>query len=444
VRVYNCRRRCTSKVQISNPRESICSGGEAALVMANARIHGPLQGSYKWLVIGMLWLVCFLNYADRQAIFSVFPIIKSQLHLSDLQLGALGTSFMWMYALFGPVAGWLSDRLSRKVLVLGGLIFWSLITAATALCHTFAQLIVCRAFGGLGEAVYFPAAMSLISDYHGPGTRSRAMSVHQSSVYAGTIAGGSIAGLIGQDFGWRPSFVVFGAAGTVVGVVLWGFLREPVRGMSDREADPAAFAAAEPDPHRGGSLMDGLREVMENRMVLLLVVVFMAANFVAVVLLTWMPTFLNQKFHMSLALAGVLCGGLLADGLRRRLPGGRLLAQSIGLLCGVPFLFLTGWAIRVPLLIVGMAGFGYFKGIYDANIFAGLYDVVPIHRRGSAAGVLNSLGWLGGGFAPLLIAIAAARFGFSACISATAAIYLAIGLLLYAGSRRLKKAVVEE
>jgi len=204
--------------------------------------------------------------------------------------------------------------------------------------------------------------------------------------------------------------------------------------------------------------MDGLREVLENRMVLLLVVVFMAANFVAVVFLTWMPTFLNQKFHMSLALAGfnataylqvasvagVLCGGLLADGLRRRLPGGRLLAQSIGLLCGVPFLFLTGWAIRVPLLIVGMAGFGYFKGIYDANIFAGLYDVVPIHRRGSAAGVLNSLGWLGGGFAPLLIAIAAARFGFSACISATAAIYLAISLLLYAGSRRLKKAVVEE
>jgi sugar phosphate permease len=284
------------------------------------------------------------------------------------------------------------------------------------------------------------------------------MSVHQSSVYAGSIAGGAIAGLIGQDFGWRPSFVVFGAAGTVVGVVLWGFLREPVRGMSDRETDPAAFAAAEPDPHRGGSLMDGLREVLENRMVLLLVVVFMAANFVAVVLLTWMPTFLNQKFHMSLALAGfnataylqvasvagVLCGGLLADGLRRRLPGGRLLAQSIGLLCGVPFLFLTGWAIRVPLLIVGMAGFGYFKGIYDANIFAGLYDVVPIHRRGSAAGVLNSLGWLGGGFAPLLIAIAAARFGFSACISATAAIYLAISLLLYAGSRRLKKAVVEE
>jgi len=418
------------------------------------RAEGLLQGSTKWAVVGMLWFVCFLNYADRQSIFSVFPLIKDQLQLSDVQLGALGTSFMWMYALVGPFAGTLCDRLPRKSLVLGGLVFWSLITAATALCHTFAALIVCRALGGLGEAFYFPAAMSLISDYHGPATRSRAMSIHQSSVYAGSIAGGAVSGWIGQYYGWRLSFVVFGALGVLLGIVLWGLLREPVRGMSDSELDPTALAAAPPDPHAGGSVLEGLREVFENRMVLLLVVVFMAANFVAVVFLTWMPTFLNQKFHMSLAMAGfnataylqiasvlgVLCGGLLADGLRRKQPGGRLLAQSLGLLCGVPFLFLTGWTIRVPVLIVAMVGFGYFKGFYDANIFAGLYDVVPIHRRGSAAGILNSLGWLGGGFAPVLIAVAAARFGFSVCISATAAIYLTIGLLMLAGSRRLQAA----
>src|SRR5271163_4484122 len=90
-------------------------------------------GAYKWVVIAMLWFVCFLNYADRQAIFSVFPLIKQQLGLSDLQLGIVGSSFMWMYALSGPFAGWLCDRLPRKSLVLGALIFWSLITAATAL-----------------------------------------------------------------------------------------------------------------------------------------------------------------------------------------------------------------------------------------------------------------------------------------------------------------------
>jgi len=204
-----------------------------------------------------------------------------------------------------------------------------------------------------------------------------------------------------------------------------------------------------------GNFLQVVREVFRNRMVLLVVVVFMAANFVAVVFLTWMPTFLYQKFQMSVAIAGlnstaylqmasvlgVLSGGMLADKLRRREPGGRLLAQSVGLLCGVPFLFLTGWTLKIPLLLLGMVGFGYFKGLYDANIFAGLYDVVPVHRRGAAAGILNSLGWLGGGFAPVLIALAAARFGLSACISATAVIYLAIGLLMFVGSRRTRVAV---
>jgi MFS family permease len=404
--------------------------------------------SYKWVVIGMLWFVCFLNYADRQAIFSVFPLLKGQMHLSDVQLGIVGSSFMWMYALFGPFAGSLCDRFPRKTIILCALIFWSGVTAATALAQSYPELVLCRALGGLGEAFYFPAAMSLISDYHGLKTRSRAMSLHQSSVYAGSIAGGAVSGFMGQYHGWRSSFYLFGAAGIMVGVVMWGFLREPIRGMSD-----AMQMEAAPDPHSGGSIVEGLREVFQNRMVMLLVVVFVAANFVAVVFLTWMPTFLYRKFHMSLSMAGlngtaylqiasvlgVLVGGVLADALRRKRADGRLLTQAVGLLCGVPFLFLTGWTISIPLLLIAMAGFGFFKGLYDANIFAGLYDVVPVHRRGSAAGVLNSLGWLGGGFAPVLIALAAARFGLGVCISATAGIYLFIAVLMFAGARIVRR-----
>ncbi len=400
--------------------------------------------TYRWAVIAMLWCVCLLNYADRQAIFSVFPLLKTQMHVSDVQLGLVGSSFMWMYALFGPFAGSLSDRFPRKSLVLGALIFWSFATAATALAHTFTQLMLCRALGGLGEAFYFPAAMSLISDYHGASTRSRAMSLHQSGVYAGTIAGGAISGLVAQDYGWRSSFLFWGAAGLLLGAVLWFVLREPARGMSD-DAPPVTATRI--------GLLASLGEVLQQRRVVLLIAVFMAANFVAVVFLTWMPTFLVGKFHMSLAMAGfsgtaylqiasvcgVLLGGLLADTLRRKRTGGRLLTQSIGLLCGVPFLLITGWTTRVAVLIGGLAGFGFFKGMYDANIFAGLYDNVPVSRRGAAAGLLNSLGWLGGGFAPVLIAVAAARFGLGTCISATAAIYLAIAIALFAGSRSMDR-----
>jgi MFS family permease len=404
----------------------------------------PQDRSYKWLVVGILWFVCFFNYADRQAIFAVFPLIKQRLMLTDVQLGVVGAAFMWMYALFGPVAGWLCDRLPRKSLVLGGLIAWSLVTALTALCHTYGQLVLCRALSGLGEAVYLPASMSLIGDYHGAGTRSRAMSLHQSSIYVGSIAGGVVSGLVGQFYGWRWSFILFGCCGLLFGVVVGKFLQEPVRGSSDRAALLPVTTG------EGSSLFEELKTLLLSPIVRLLILAFVGANFVAVVFLTWMPSFLYSKFHMSLSMAGlngtmylqlssvagVLCGGLLADLLARRFAGGRMLTQALGLFLGIPFLFFTGWAASVPAVVLGMIGFGYCKGIYDANIFASLYDVVAVKQRGIAAGMMNSLGWLGGGFAPIVIALAAAKYGMGASISGTAAVYLISGLLMLLAARR--------
>lgn len=112
-----------------------------------------------------------------------------------------------------------------------------------------------------------------------------------------------------------------------------------------------------------------------------------------------------------------------------------MMVQALGLFCGVPFLFLTGWTMSVPALVLAMIGFGYFKGLYDANIWASLYDVVRTERRATALGLMNSLGWLGGGTAPIAIAIASQRYGMSACISATSAIYLSLGVLLAWGIR---------
>jgi MFS family permease len=407
----------------------------------NPRQAGP----YKWFVVGMLWLVCFFNYADRQAIFSVFPLISRQFSLTAVQLGVLGSSFMWMYALFGPFAGWLCDRFPRKTLILGALLFWSVATGATAFSRSYWQLVLCRSLGGLGEAFYFPASMSLISDYHRE-TRSRAMSIHQSSVYAGTIAGATVSGVIGQFYGWRSSFLLFGILGVLLSLSLWTLLRERARGMSEQPSNPDLVPGLKIDQRT--SLFGSLKELLANPAVLLLITVFMGANFVAVVLLAWMPTFLYQKFHMSLSMAGfsataylqaasvlgVLWGGFLADAMVKRggkwQHQGRVFTQSLGLLCGTPFLFLTGWTISVPLLILAMIGFGFFKGMYDANIFASLHDVVSVERRGIAVGIMNSLAWLGGGVAPIAIAVAAGRYGMGAAISATAGIYLLLGLLM--------------
>lgn len=403
---------------------------------------------YRWWVVAMLWMVCFFNYADRQAIFSVFPLLKEEMGLSNVQLGIVAGSFMWVYAGFGPIAGLIGDRVKRKTLILGGLIFWSAITLATALSTEYWHLVLFRALEGLGEAFYFPAAMSVVADYHGPETRSRAMSIHQSSVYAGTIAGGTVAGVMGQEYGWRSGFYLFGVLGIVLGVVLIAFLREPARGAAEAvavgESDIGVVAAAEA-PRDG--LLATLREIFGNPMVRVLALVFVGANFVAMIFLSWMPSFLVEKFGMTLAMAGfsataylqvasvigVISGGVLADRLVRRHRGGRMMAQALGLFLGVPFLFLSGWTLSVPVLVLALMGFGYFKGMYDANIWASLYDVVRPARRASALGFMNSIGWLGGGMAPVAIGLMSERYGMSGSISATSGVYLLVALLLTYG-----------
>ena len=404
---------------------------------------------YKWWVVAMLWFVCFFNYADRQAIFSVFPLLKSEMGLSDVQLGIVGSSFMWVYAGFGPVAGLIGDRLRRKTLIVSGLIFWSFITIATALSSNYTHLVIFRALEGFGEAFYFPASMSLLSDYHGVGTRSRAMAIHQSSVYAGTLAGGGVAGLMGQYYGWRSSFYLFGSFGILYGFFLLLLLREPTR---NKEAEGTSIKEAHPNVGvKWGEVIRSARELFGNPMVRILTAVFVGANFVAMIFLTWMPSFLYRKFDMTLAMAGlsgtaylqvasvlgVISGGILADRLARRYRGGRMMAQATGLLLGVPFIFSTGWTLSVPILIMSLVGFGYFKGFYDANIWASLHDVVRPERRASAVGFMNSIGWLGGGIAPVAIAAASERYGMSACISASSIIYLFFGLLLIYGVRKL-------
>ncbi|HWR54854.1 MAG TPA: MFS transporter [Bryobacteraceae bacterium] len=402
-----------------------------------------MRGSYRWWVVAMLWFVCLFNYADRQAIFSVFPLLKKEMNLSDVQLGIVAGAFMWVYAISGPLAGLIGDRLNRKALILSGLIFWSLVTIATALSTTYWHLVLFRALEGLGEAFYFPASMSLISDYHGRETRSRAMALHQSSVYAGTIVGGAVAGYLAQLYGWRSGFYLFGSLGVVLGLVLMLFLREPARGQAEAEA-PAAFS---------GGLRESLAGVFESRMSPVLIAVFVGANFVASIFLTWMPSFLYRKFGMSLAMAGlnataylqiasvlgVISGGVLADRLIRKHRGGRMMTQAIGLFLGVPFVFLTGWTTAVPVLVLAMAGFGYFKGMYDANIWASLYDVVKPAHRATALGLMNSIGWLGGGVAPVAIAYASERYGMSAAISANSVVYLLFGCLMVFGIRRFMR-----
>ena len=394
----------------------------------------------------MLWLISFFNYADRQAIFSVFPLLEREMNLSPVQLGLLGSAFAWVYGLGAPFAGMIVDRVKRKTAIIGGLHAWSLICMATVFSSDFRHLFFWRAAEGLGETFYYPASMSLISDYHGRNTRSRAMGLHQTSVYVGTIGGGFFAGLIGQHYGWRLSFIVFGGLGVILGFVLNRFLIEPSRGAAD-VADVKSTHAPVPSS-AGLPLPAFLRLVVRTPTLLCLMGAFMCANFVAVVLLSWMPKFLYDKFGMGLAMAGLTAtifvqlasmagapiGGWLADSWRRRTPRGRLAVQMVGVLGGAPFVALCGLTPSVGTLIVALTVWGFFKGLYDANIFAAVFDVVRPEARGTAAGFMNAVGWLaGGGSAPLVIGIIAQRESLGLAIALASTVYVAAGLLLLTG-----------
>ncbi len=410
-------------------------------------------GAYPWLVVGLLWFCGFFNYADRQAVNSVFPILKAEFDLDNEQLGLLGSAFMFVYAIASPFSGYTVDLLSRRMLIALGLAFWSLICAATALSRTFVQLVLFRGAEGLGEAFYFPASMSVLADYHGPRTRSRAMSIHQTSVYLGTAGGAVLAGYLGQHYGWKAPFWVLGLAGLGYAAFLGTVLVEPTRdqaagdpGGSDVMADPD-----EQTPAKGAieaTLAKKVARIVMNPAAALLLAVFVGANFVAATFLAWLPLYLFEKFELELAnsslistawplasLVGALGGGVAADRAARHSSGGRILVQSIGLILAAPFVFLAGQSASLAIIIVALMGAGLCKGIYDANIFASLYDVIPPQDRGTAAGLMNTVGWTGGFLAPWAVGKASKQFGLGMAIASTSVVYLLVGLLAWFASR---------
>lgn len=395
------------------------------------------NSAYKWIVVAMLWFIVFFNYADRQALSAVVPLIRGELHLSPHEEGIIGAAFAWVYGLCSPFAGRLVDRIRRRTAILGGLSIWSAICAATALAPGFGSLVVFRAAEGLGETTYFPGSVSLISDYHDRRTRSRALGFHQTGVYVGVVGGTTMAAVIGQHYGWRAPFVIFGCAGMLLAVLLFFVLREPAQ----REA-------ATKDE---GTFLGVVAEVTTTPAAPFLLLAFVCANAVASVLLFWLPTYVHDKFHLTLGLsglsasffaqagsfAGAIAGGWSADRAAMRTRNGRILVQAFGLGVGIPFVVISGMTRSLPVVLAAFFGWGFFKGMYEANIFASMFDVTRAEIRGSVVGLMNMAGWLfGAGTAPVLIGYIAEASSLGTAIASAALIYvIATALLLLAALR---------
>lgn len=175
---------------------------------------------YKWEVLALLWMAYLLNQADRQVFNTVLPAIRDSLGIGDTEVGLIATIFNLCYAFMVPFGGMAGDRLSRKWVTTIAILFWSVATMFTGLATGVVMLILLRSVAtGGGEAFFGPANYSLLGQYH-TDTRARAMSIHQTSYYVGVILAGWLAGHIADKLGWEYSFIIFGAAGIVWGIVM--------------------------------------------------------------------------------------------------------------------------------------------------------------------------------------------------------------------------------
>jgi MFS family permease len=395
--------------------------------------HRSSSSNYPWMLIALLWMVAFLNASDRSILVAVMPQLREEFGLTPEQLALINSWFFWVYAVAAFVFGRLGDGTRRSWVIIGGLAFWSMATGAVSLSAGFAMLIAFRSLVALGESTYYPTATALISDWHRPEMRSRALSIHQTAVLAGTGVGALAAGYIADRFGWRAPFVIFGAAGLVWCLILLRVLRDaPVR------TAPAAQAAQR-------SLLGPLRIVVSKPPALMLCAIFFLATGASTGVTVWAPTYVHDALGLNLASSAlygaatisvasflaVPIGGLLADALAARTAIGRFYTLALGLmLAGVLLmpLIVAGSAMTIGLVLLA-SSFG--KGLFDGCIYSAMHDVMPREARASAVGLMTMCGFIGAGLTPLFVAKAAKTFGMAAGMTSLCILYfLAVGILL--------------
>ncbi len=383
-----------------------------------------------WWIVALLWGVALLNYLDRQVIFSLFPLLRADLGLTDMELGMLGTAFLWIYAAASPMAGYLGDRFGHRPVILLSLLMWSAVTVCVALAGGFRSLIATRALMGIGEACYIPSALALISAWHGPQTRSRAIGLHQSGIYAGILLGGFGGAWIGENYGWRTVFWVLGAVGIAYAALLPRLLPQT--------------PALTPDRARSAAFLPTVRSILRNAAFWPVLAVFAVMSMASWLVYAWMPLFLFEKFSLSLSsagfaatffvqaasVAGILLGGWLGDTSGRRSPWGRLLTQVGGLALAAPFLSLSGLASEAWVLYAALALYGVGRGIYDCNVMPVLCEIVNEEERSSAFGLLNFAGTFSGGLIALLAGALKSTLGLGMILGAVGLAVLGCSTLL--------------
>lgn len=357
-------------------------------------------GRYAWVVVGLLWGVALLNYMDRQMIATMRPAM--QVDIGELReaanFGRLMGVFLYIYGAMSVFSGMVADRVNRKWLIVGSLFVWSAVTFAMGFAKTFDQLYLLRALMGFSEALYIPAGLALIADLHSDRTRSLAVGIHLSGLYAGQALGG-FGSTIAQELSWRQTFGIFGFIGMAYALVLIFFLRNAAPG---RQA---------PGPSARTNAFSGLFALLRSLPFWIIAIYFTIPSLPGWAIKNWAPTLISETLGIDMAVAGpistisinvssllgVLIGGTLSDRWVQRNLRGRVFTSAIGLSLTIPAMLLLGYGQSLWPILGAAALFGFGFGMFDTNNMPILCQFVPERSRATAYGFLNTCGIFSGG-----------------------------------------------
>lgn len=402
---------------------------------------------YKWELILMLWFAFFLNQGDRQVYGAILPFIEQDLGITSAQAGWVVTVFTVVYGCLAPFGGYVGDFLRRKWIVIISLIIFSLGTLFTGFAGAMGAgmgaliyLIVMRGIAtGAGEAFYNPAAISLITQHHDK-TRGLAISLHQSALYVGILVSAIVAPIIAESFGWNYAFIGFGVFGLLV--ALYCVFR--------MEDTPQISAQTERIPFK--ELVVG---IFSKKTIWLLALAFGCQVFVNIGITTWAAKYFNLQFFggenltwastiamitsCGFAILGVMIGGHYSDKFSKTTKLARMRTEYIGLLGGAPFLLAMGLSSNIWVAAAAMSIYGIFRGVYDSNIYAAMFDVIDPKLRASSVGILTAFAFIVGCLAPVYLGAVqgdgTSIENFSLGIASMGIFFLVGGLLIAAAAK---------
>lgn len=358
---------------------------------------------YPWIVVGLLWVVALLNYMDRQMLSTMKP--SMMIDIAELQtatnFGRLMAIFLWIYGVMSPLSGMIADRVNRKWLIIGSLFVWSAVTLAMGYAQTFDQLYWMRALMGISEALYIPAGLSMIADYHQNKTRSLAIGIHMTGFYMGQALGG-FGATIAANFSWQSAFHSFGIIGIVYSVVLILFLKEKKPLYETGIADKSNMEKP--------SLFKGLGLLFGNIAFWIILFYFAVPSLPGWGIKNWLPTLFAETLDIDMSKAGplstitiaassflgVIFGGILSDRWVQKNLRGRIYTSAIGLGLTIPALLLIGYGHSLFHIVGAAFCFGFGFGMFDANNMPILCQFVSSRYRATAYGLLNMSGVFAG------------------------------------------------